>query len=1034
MFEIDMQSDIPDTTDITNTNVFHDDSEQAGDFTASDAGLQTNLNNLPNDPDAITVICKFKNDTDTTTGILFHIGTTFSAGGAFGIDISYSQDLLYLYTWSNDHTYTLSDLNLRTQWNEIVAIYDKHNSNHNDKLQLYLNGVKQIPKTYASSPIIDLSSNKNLYVGYRVQSSDSIYWSGYMKHIQVFNKVIHGIIHIKRDLLFPYANDPYQIQNFTPPTDVYMDNILQKVQFRFNSFVNFTGTMALHDSMYADKNTIKSFDIANSRYGTSDVLITNYNFKDNTDFVQFFLTLSGSININDIIKFTTYAKLTFYRELTMAEQNVHVDGTNINESRVKNTYKKFKLHLSSSDITGKMTIEFTKLNLLNINGYFHDYVVLKYRNYYGRFIFIQFGKNSAGNIVFNQYDNEEDAYTMTYETIYSPFKSGILTFSSGKVAYDFNIYESYYMDNTSFIDLIYFTSNDETPADGDYGITLSRIIDNRESFHSEISTSVQPYVPSLTNTITISDSSTIYDWEKYSFRLNGVTVISPIITNPFKSDGHSIDMSFSQLLETQQITFEIIRSDDDHDMLAGLNAVTYKKANAYTISAQNFTGFDTGELEWSSDEFDTMLSQGSTTPQTGYKKIINTTTLITETIGDVNNEYIFIELTGYIKVSRSGNYKFSVAVDKQCFIWIGEDDSATPLNTTNAKIAIFSSSGSYTSGSNFTLHMNILYPIRILTYAHSGGAYLGIKMSFEDGDFVTIHKKLGEEIYIHGPTTYDAVTGYDITTYSTIRFYTYIIELPHQVLTPVDFNLSPISYDNQILVYKQFGTNIILHNTPSLNFWFNYTKFITSSGISYNTSLKDISHSPEYQAWNHSGKLLGGLNYTGNTIKTNLILTLTNTATGESTTIDSEKFIIHKVDFNAFHTPTINSISNINYFKEKTFRFTVSENFYSFTFDVNTYTTEDIINSGTQIIDSSDKSSFPKPIVVTNPSTAVIDVNIMDYLFTNGDNNLKFTIKNTLNGVTSIYNTTNIQQEITSIPETITLNVESDAIISCIPS
>ena len=214
MFEIDMRSIVPSTSHqnyITNVLVTHNDAEKAGNFTASTAGLTTNLDNLLDDsPVAITVICKFKNNAATTNGVLFHIGNT-NNNKAFGIDIQ--STVVYLYTWNDDNNYETSALNLGTQWNEMIAIFDI-NKTDPDRLILYVNGVKQTALDgtilngstydYASSPTIDLSTNKILYVG---QRNNSVYWSGYMKHIQIFPKVVYGLIKIKVKLTFkPIVN------------------------------------------------------------------------------------------------------------------------------------------------------------------------------------------------------------------------------------------------------------------------------------------------------------------------------------------------------------------------------------------------------------------------------------------------------------------------------------------------------------------------------------------------------------------------------------------------------------------------------------------------------------------------------------------------------------------------------------------------------------------------------------------------------------------------------------------------------------
>ena len=240
MFEINMQSSVPSSSHqsyITNDSVTYDSSIQAGDF-RSVGGLKVNLDTLLVDdtPEAITVKCKFKNNADNSSGILFHIGGVNNTGEAFGIDIKNTQNLLYLYTWGNDHTYNLSDLNLRTHWNEIIAIYNSSASG-NDRLQLYLNGVKRTPTSYATSnPTIYLALNKILYVGHR---AESVHWSGYIKYIQILIPYVFNDSVIESDITQNFTNLTNKIDLTTFVNSSSVDNwSYYKIKFTYDGIVS----------------------------------------------------------------------------------------------------------------------------------------------------------------------------------------------------------------------------------------------------------------------------------------------------------------------------------------------------------------------------------------------------------------------------------------------------------------------------------------------------------------------------------------------------------------------------------------------------------------------------------------------------------------------------------------------------------------------------------------------------------------------------------------------------------------------------
>lgn len=252
-----------------------------------------------------------------------------------------------------------------------------------------------------------------------------------------------------------------------------------------------------------------------------------------------------------------------------------------------------------------------------------------------------------------------------------------------------------------------------------------------------------------------------------------------------------------------------------------------------------------------------------------------------------------------------------------------------------------------------------------------------------------------------------------ILIYTSVNFI-----LEKQTLNTSNFKLSLHASGNTILFQNDLDSQwIYMYESASLSNTNNivYTEYIDKSNVSYNVYfIHGDNYSNESQSLNNSS-----------TQKIKLKLTLT--ISGDTISlIDTTEFLIHKVDFGAFHT--INPISNINYFKEKTFRFTVSDNKYSFEFDGNTY--EKTFEDGIYSISSANKDG----IIVTNPLSTEMSFSILPYNFINGQNTLTFKIVNTIEGVQTIYPgaSTVVTQLITSIP--INLNVESDAIISCIPS
>lgn len=236
--------------------------------------------------------------------------------------------------------------------------------------------------------------------------------------------------------------------------------------------------------------------------------------------------------------------------------------------------------------------------------------------------------------------------------------------------------------------------------------------------------------------------------------------------------------------------------------------------------------------------------------------------------------------------------------------------------------------------------------------------------------------------------------------------------LVNQNITYNSFEVSPKSNTDNLL-FKTVDQYIYMYKTtPEI---FKNEAIISDSIVNY--SVHYLKSSAEYNSINDIDKA-------------QLRLKLTKIDTTDTIDFDTlETFIFTKVDFSAFHTPTITPISNIHYFKEKTFEFNVSDNKYSFTFDSITY--DIIFKSGTYTINSFDKNNIIK---ITDLITEKynVEIDILPYSFTHGENTLKFFMHNTLEGVESIHLPSSIvSKTITSKPIDIVLNVESDALVSC---
>lgn len=254
--------------------------------------------------------------------------------------------------------------------------------------------------------------------------------------------------------------------------------------------------------------------------------------------------------------------------------------------------------------------------------------------------------------------------------------------------------------------------------------------------------------------------------------------------------------------------------------------------------------------------------------------------------------------------------------------------------------------------------------------------------------------------------------------------------LVNQHVTVSNFNLTLYSLANNTILFKNDSQWIYMHESDSLN----------DTNIYYNQHVYvepvDVEHvyvDVEYVVYFiHGSSEYNTLNNTG-TKKIKLKVILTNkTNASDTISFDSTEFIIHKVNnFSAFHTPTITPISNIHYFKEKKFKFDVSNNKYSFSYGTLLY---DIIfksRTAQPFFDINDK--YQNNITITDLITEQndVEIDVLQYFFTHGEHTLRFYMKNELEGVKSIHDTSSVIQKITSSNIDIDLNVESNALVSC---
>lgn len=236
--------------------------------------------------------------------------------------------------------------------------------------------------------------------------------------------------------------------------------------------------------------------------------------------------------------------------------------------------------------------------------------------------------------------------------------------------------------------------------------------------------------------------------------------------------------------------------------------------------------------------------------------------------------------------------------------------------------------------------------------------------------------------------------------------------LVNQEINYKKFELSPKSNTDNLLFQKDDQYIYMYETTPEIF----KNDIISNSIVEY--SVHYLKNSDEHD-----------LNDLNDIDKAQLRLKLKKIGTNDTIDFDTlETFIFTKVNFSAFHTPTITPKSNIDYFKEKTFRFDVSNNKYSFSFGVTTY--DIIFKSGKYTINSSNKSNIKITDLITEKDNVEIDV--LPYLFTHGENELIFFMENTLKGVESIHLRSSIvYKTITSNHIDIVLNVESNALVSC---
>lgn len=264
---------------------------------------------------------------------------------------------------------------------------------------------------------------------------------------------------------------------------------------------------------------------------------------------------------------------------------------------------------------------------------------------------------------------------------------------------------------------------------------------------------------------------------------------------------------------------------------------------------------------------------------------------------------------------------------------------------------------------------------------------------------------------------FEIIKKSDISVHNTSSNFT----LVKQHVTVSNFNLTLCSLENNTILFKIDHQWIYMHKSDSVTN-IEYNRYVNENESKVNYNICFIHGSSELQSLHND-----------NTKKIQLKVILTNKTNASDTTFfNTDDFIIHKVNnFSAFHTPTITPISNIHYFKEKKFKFDVSNNKYSFSFDGTTY---DIIfksRTAQPFFDINDE--YQNDITITDLITTQndVEIDILQYSFTHGEHTLRFYMENKLEGVKSIHDTSSVIQDISSKPISIVLNVESNALVSC---
>lgn len=401
------------------------------------------------------------------------------------------------------------------------------------------------------------------------------------------------------------------------------------------------------------------------------------------------------------------------------------------------------------------------------------------------------------------------------------------------------------------------------------------------------------------------------------------------------------------------------------------------------------------------EKYDTSVSiDDFVTSTTTY---IPTLSFITDYISQVIDSSksldCIIQFTGHIVVDTTGTYILSSSLSSTSMkIWINDTEP----------------SGSY------TFNANIPYSIRIIS------------------------KNNNPVLTFNGTNIRSIVAPINIGS-GNVSFLYSNLNCIKQNITNNDLNLSLVSNDNKSLLYQDQDNSIYLVSPQKE---FSITKTYSIQGSTITVMLFKVGSTFSTFSVHDSNTLISSMQ-TGSSGVAYLRYEIQKNA--ETVTLDFP-FILKLVDFTAFHTPVIEQIpeSILNLKNKNKFFFNISDNSLKFSensknFDtsiktkistISTTGENGIYDESGNLIGIVTKVDVGK-IELNNLSSSINNVmfkipNGID--FTHENKRLTFNTKNTIQGIKSLIDTTQVEQNITSSDVSVPINADLEAIISCIPS